>query len=111
MPNYLFSIPNNTSGLDPVVIGTITSVPSLAPFLLVFVWMFVFVGGVIRQRQKSFNTDYAAWACLASLSTLIVALLMSIVAGFISLSQLITVLTLNLICGVWLFLDRRQSEV
>lgn len=108
---YLFNFPNDTSGMDALAVDTISSVNLLPPFLLLFVWFFVFIAGSGRQKSKNFTADYPMWSVVASLCTLMCALIMSVVAGFIRLEWLVIVIVITIFSGVWLFLERRSSEV
>jgi len=76
-----------------------------------FVFFTVFLGGITRQKARTGTADYPTWSIIASLSILIVALLFSVTAGFIRLDWLIIVVSLNILSAVWLFLDKRSSEI
>jgi len=108
---YLYTLPNATSGIDAIALQTFTSFPWISPLVLLFVYMVVFLGGITRQKIRTTTADYPAWSILASLSTLIIALLLSVSSGFIRLDWLIIVLSLNVLSAVWFFLDKRSSEV
>ena len=107
----LFNLPNATDGIDNIAIQTVGSVNAFTPLLLVFVFFVVLIGGSTRQKGRTGQGDYALWSVVASISTLMVALLMSTITGLISLDYLIIVVVVTIFSGVWLFLDRRQSEV
>lgn len=107
----LYTLPNATEGIDEIAIQTIIAVPSLSPLILFFVYFVIFLGGIARQLFKSGTADYASWSVVATLSTFMVALVMSIKVGFIRLDWLGIVIGLTILSGVWLFLDRKQSEV
>jgi len=111
MFNYLYNLPNSTEGMDNILIQTITTIPSFTPLLLVFVFFVVFLGGVGRQKTRVGTADYAMWSTVASLSTFIIAMIMSMVEGIIRLDWLIIVVVITIFSGIWLFLDRKQSEV
>lgn len=108
---YLYDLPNATSGIDAIALQTFTSFPWISPLVLLFVYMVVFLGGITRQKIRTGTADYPAWSILASLSILIIALLLSVSSGFLRLDWLIIVLSLNVLSAVWFFLDRRSSEV
>jgi len=107
----LYDLPNSTTGMDDILVETITAVPSFTPLLLLFVFFVVFLGGISRQKLKTGTADYAMWSVVASLATFMIALIMSMVEGIIRLDWLIIVVAVTIFSGVWLFLDRRQSEV
>jgi len=108
--DYLYELPNATN-LDDILVQTGTTMSAFVPFLLLFVFFIVFLGGVARQKARTGTSDYPAWAVVASISTLMVVLIMSVIEGLIHLDWLIIVVTITIFSGVWLFLDRRQSEV
>ncbi len=107
----LYNLPNSTAGADDILVDTVASVPGLSSLLLVFVFFVVFLGGISRQKARSGSADYPMWSVTASLSTFLVALIMSLVEGLIRLDILIVVTVVTIFCGVWLFLDKRAGEV
>lgn len=107
----LYNLPNATDGLDTILTETVTSVPSLAPLLLVFVFFVVMLGGIGLQTKRLGTADYPMWSVVASLSVFLIALLMSVNEGLIRLDWLAIILVITIFSGVWLFLDRKQSEV
>jgi len=108
---YLYDLPNSTAGIDAIAIQTFSSFPWMTPLILMFVFFVVFLGGITRQKARTGTADYPTWSILASLSILIVALLFSVSAGFIRLDWLVIVFSLNILSAIWLFLDRRSSEI
>jgi len=109
--DYLYNLPNSTEGIDAIALETINIFPGLVPMLLLFVFLVVFIGGSTRQKITRGSGDYAAWALIASIATLLPALLFSITAGFIQLDWLIIVVSLNILSAIWFFLDKRITEV
>lgn len=107
----LYNLPNATNGADSFITQTIAEIPSLVPSLLLFVWFSVFLGGILKQKTRSFNVDYSLWSVIASLGTLMIAFILSTVTGTIRLDILIIVLVITIFSGVWFFLDRKASEV
>lgn len=107
--DYLFTIPNATN-LDEAIVQT-SATFSFAPLLLLFVFLTVFLGGINRQKARTGTSDYAMWATTAALSTFMIALIMTLTSGLISLEWLVVVVVLTIFCGVWLFLDRKSSEI
>ena len=108
---YLYDLPNNTSGMDQILVDTVTAVPSFAPLLLVFVFFVVFLGGIGRQKLRTGTADYSMWCVIASLSTFMITLIMSTISGIIRLDVLVIVTAVTIMSGVWFFLDRKPQEV
>ena len=108
---YLYNLPNATGGADEIITETITAFPALVPLILFFVFAVVFLGGITRQKIRTGTADYSAWAIIASMATLLPALLFSVNAGFIRLDWLIIVISMNILSAVWFFMDRKISEV
>ncbi len=108
---YLYNLPNATSGIDAVMIQTMGSFPWLGALILMFVYLVVFLGGITRQKNKIGTADYSAWAIIASIATLIPALLLSVNGGYIQLDWLIIVVGLNILSAIWFFLDKKPSEI
>ena len=108
---YLYNLPNATSGADAILSQTTNVFPSFTPLILFFVFGVVFLGGITRQKLRTGTADYSAWAIIASIATLLPALLFSVSSGFIRLDWLLIVISLNILSAVWFFLDRKASEV
>lgn len=107
----LYSVPNSTSGLDAIVVDVVTAVPSLTPLILAFTFFVVWLGGIARQKLRTGTSDAAMWCVVASLATFMVAMIMTMIEGIINIIWLAVVITLTILAGFWLFMDRRQSEV
>jgi len=101
--DYLYNLPNSTEGIDAIALETINIFPGFVPMLLLFIFLVVFIGGSTRQKITRGSGDYAAWAVIASIATLLPALLFSITAGFIQLDWLIIVVSLNILSAIWFF--------
>ena len=109
--DYLYSLPNSTSGVDSIVVQTVSVVSIFIPLLLVFVFFVVFLGGIARQKARLGTADYPLWSVVASLSTFMVSLILTLYEGLIRLDWLVIVIVIAIFSGVWLFLDRKVSEV
>lgn len=108
---YLYTLPNSTADIDTILSQTTNVFPAFTPLILFFVFFVVFLGGITRQKLRTGTADYPAWAIIASMATLLPALLFSVNAGFIRLDWLIIVLSLNLLSAIWFFMERKSSEV
>ena len=109
---YLYDLPNSTEGIDAIMLQmTSGSFSFIVPMFLFFTFLVVFIGGITRQKTKVGTSDYSAWAVLASISTLLIALLFSITAGYIELTVLVLVVALTIGSGIWFFFDRKPSEM
>ena len=110
--DYLYALPNSTEGIDSLILQmTQGSFYWIVPVMLFFTFILVFMGGISRQKIKTGTADYSAWAIMASMATLLPALLFSVSAGFIRLDWLIIVVVLNIVSAIWFFLDRNITEV
>lgn len=110
--SYLYTLPNATSGIDSIVSQMTTgSFYWFVPLILFFTFLIVFIGGITRQKLRTGTADYSAWAIIASIATLLPALLFSVSSGYIRLDWLVIVVMLNILSSVWFFLDRKISEV
>ena len=109
---YLYNLPNATNGSDAIIIQMTTgSFYWFVPMFLFFTFMIIFIGGITRQKIKTGTSDYAVWAVLASIATLLPALLFSVTAGFIRLDWLVIVVALNILSAIWFFLSMKITEV
>ena len=109
MVNYTFNYPTGVTP-DDVLISTATAVPVFPMMLLVFTWTMVFFGGLQKQAARQGYADIPQWAVLASLSTTLLSLVMTIKEGLISLPILMVVISITILTGVWFFLSRGRFE-
>lgn len=109
--DYLYSLPNATTGLDDIAVQTATALPEFTPLLMVFVFFVVFLGGISRQKARSGFADYPMWSVVASISVFIIALLLTLVEGLIHIDWLVIITVITIFSGIWLFLDRKSSEI
>ena len=107
----LYNQPNLTSGIDDALITTVAEVSVFIPFLLVFVFGVVFVGGSISQKRRTGAVDIPLWATLASVITLITALPFTLKTGLINTLTLGIIVTITLLSGFWLFTSQNRNEV
>lgn len=103
----LYTFPNATGGFDSIAVQVQTAVPIFSPMILVFVFFVVMAGGISRQKGRTGTADYPMWSVVGSLSMFVVALILSVISGFISVVQLVIVTVVTIFSGLWLFLDRR----
>lgn len=106
----LYTLPNST-GIDQILIDTVSAVPSLTPLLLAFTFFIVFLGGSGMQKTRLEKVDFPMWAVVASLCTFMVALIMSMKSGLIQLGWLVIVLVVAIMSVAWLYYDRRSGEI
>lgn len=111
----IFNIPNITSagtdtGIDDFIILTIAEVPIFTPMFLLFVFGIVLIGGITAQKRRSATVDLPMWVTMASLSTFMISLPLTLVAGLIDIFTLSIVVSVTLMSGIWLFLDRNRRE-
>jgi len=106
----LFNIPNISNGVDNFLVDTIAEVPVFTPMFLLFVFGIVLIGGMTSQKRRSGTGDLPMWVTLASLSTFMIALPLTLVGGLINILTLSIVVSVTLMSGIWLFLDRNRRE-
>lgn len=106
----LYTIPNGTDGMDTVMIGVMSEVPSFVPSLLFFVFMTIFLSGSISQRKRAGSSDTPMWMTIAGISTLMVALPLTITAGLVDTITLSILVVVTVMAGFWFFMSRSRSE-
>jgi len=111
----IFNIPNITSagtdtGIDDFIILTIAEVPIFTPMFLFFVFSIVLVGGITAQKRRSVTIDLPMWVAVASLSTFLISFPLTLSTGLIDTFTLSIVVSVTLMSGIWLFLDRSRRE-
>lgn len=106
---YTYELPNGTSP-DKILVGVSTSVPAFPIMILVFTYFLIFIGGSVRQNKRFGYSDMPVWAVLASLATLLMALVFTINSGMISLQTLLVVVAVTILSAIWYFLSRGRFE-
>lgn len=107
----IYEQPNLTSGFDDLLISLSHSVPAFFPMFLIFVFGVVFIGGIISQRKRTGSSDIAMWAVIASLSTLMTTLPLTLSAGIIEGHILSIVVVVTIFSGIWFFTSQNRNEV
>ena len=107
----LYDIPNITNGFDDFLVLLVAEVPIFIPMFLFFVFGVVLVGGVVSQKKRSATVDFPMWVTMASLSTFMISLPLTLLEGLIDIFTLSIVVAVTLMSGIWLFLDRNRREV
>lgn len=107
----LYTLPSNNTGIDQIVIDTISVIPIFTPLLLAFVYFIVVLSGISMQVVRTGTADYPMWSTIGGIASTMTALILSVSSGFVNLQWLIVSLTITIFSAVWLFLDKRQSEV
>ena len=107
----LYDIPNMTDGFDNALIDIAGSVSVFTPMFLLFVFGVVFIGGATSQKRRTGTVDMPMWSVIASLSTLMVSLPLTLASGLIQIQVLGILVALVLMGGIWLFLSRNRNEV
>lgn len=107
----LYTLPNITNGFDDALVGLNSTVSIFIPMLLLFVFGVVFLGGMMSQKRRTNMMDAPMWSTVASLSTLMVALPMTLTSGIIELKILSPVVVVTILSGLWLFLSSNRNEV
>lgn len=106
----LYNPPNQTTGIDTIFIDIMSEVPSFVPSFLFFIFMVVLLSGTISQRRRSGSADTPMWMTIAGISTLMVALPLTLTLGLIDVVTLSIVVVVTVVSGFWFFMSRSRSE-
>lgn len=107
----LYTPPNLTGGIDDAILDTAASVPALPIGLLVFTFFTVLVGGSSMQNRRTGYADIPLWSLLASVSILLLSLIMTMKKGLIDGSVLGIVVAITIITGLWYFMSNGRNQV
>jgi len=105
----LFSEPNLTSGIDDALVSTAQSVPAFPAMILVFTFLVVLLGGSSNQKRRIGYADYPFWAALASIATMMIALIFTLGQGMIDITTLGIVIAVTIMSGLWFFLSKGRT--
>ena len=106
----LYNQPNLTSGIDDAIVSTAQSVPAFPIMILFFIYFMVLIGGSSSQKRRTGSADIPFWNVLASLSVLLISLIMTIGVGMIDLTTLGIVVAITIMSGLWFFLSKARGE-
>ena len=107
----LYELPNMSGGIDDALIGTASAVPAFTPMLLIFVFATVLLGGILSQKRRMGVVDFPLWTTIASLSTFMTALPLTLATGLIDLTTLSIVVAITIFSGIWFFTSHNRNEV
>lgn len=107
----LYDLPNATTGIDAIIVDTATSIPMIVPMLLLFVFGIVLLGGSSSQKRRTGYSDIPFWSVLASISTLMICLPLTLISDAINIITLSVVVVITLLSGLWYFMNRNRYEV
>lgn len=107
----IYNATNLSGGVDSALIDVARNVPTFIPMFLVFIFIVIFMGGSSAQKRRTGYSDMPMWATISSLAVFMMSLILGLKDGLMSLGTLGIVIGITLISGVWLFLDRRSSEI
>lgn len=107
----LFDQPNLTGGLDETMVEVVSTINTFIPGLLLFVWFTVFLGGSSSQKLRSGYSDWPQWSLLASISTLLISLMLTLKVGLINLETIGVVVGIAIMSALWFFLSKGKGEL
>jgi|TARA_Y100000310_G_scaffold30186_1_gene28727 hypothetical protein len=107
----LYNQPNLTDGIDNIIIDISLAVPQFIPMFLLFIFATIFIGGSIAQKGRTGFADMPMWAVISSMMVVVITMPMTIVLGLINFKILGIVVALSMASFIWLFLDRRNTEI
>ena len=110
MTDYLYNLPNSTT-LDGALVSSTNGISIFIPLLLFFFYCFVSFGGMIMQKKRTGEADAPMWLTLGGISTIMLSLPMTLIAGLINVETLSIAVAVTILSGVWLFLDRGKNEI
>ena len=106
-----YDVPNFTTGVDGVLVDVVQQVPSFIGAFLFFVWALVFLGGTASQKARSGWADSPMWAVMASISTVMLTIILSLTAGLMDTLTFGIVIGVTIFSSIWLFMSRGRGEV
>lgn len=106
---YLYEIPNSTT-IDGSLVQIAEQIPAFVPMILLFVFFTVLLSGSIAQRNRIGRSDVSMWSVIASISTLMIASMMTLISGLILLPTLIIVVVITIFTGAWFLLTKNRYE-
>lgn len=108
----LYTQPNLSAGIDDVIITTAQAVPSFPIMFLVFMYIFIFVGGISNQKRRTGSADVPFWSVLSGLTITFLSLIMTLGStGIISAYTLGIIVAITILSAVWFFLSKQRGEI
>lgn len=111
MVDYIYPLPNLTSGLDGAIVEVSTAVPAFPIMTLVFVFFTVLLGGSASQNKRQGYADIPLWSLMASVSMFLVSLVMTLKAGILPSWVFGIVVSINILIGFWYFMSRGKGDI
>ena len=107
----IYEQPTLEGGIDQTLVEVARAVPSFIIGFLVFIFGIVFITGSLIQKRRTGYADMPMWATMASLSTFLISLILTIKSGLITIETLGIVVAITILSGLWLFLSRGRGEL
>jgi hypothetical protein len=107
----IYSDVNLTGGFDGALISMASQIPALPIGVLLFTFFVVLLGGTSSQSRRYGYADFPMWTLFASLSCLLLSLVMTLKVGLIGLDILGIVVALNILSAFWYFTSKGRGEV
>ena len=113
----LYNLPNATGGMDDILVqiiqkvpGVHEGIPSFMVMTTMFIYLFVFIGGMGLQSKRTGSADAPLWSTLGLVAASFLNLIFSLGVGIIDPIVLGITFALTMFSALWLFIDRGKSE-
>lgn len=106
----IYTQPNLSSGMDDGLIEIATTSQAFPIGLLLFTFIIVLMGGSSAQNRRTGYADMPFWSLLASISCLLLSLIMSLKSGIITGYTLSVVVAINILTAIWFFNSKGRYE-
>lgn len=111
MVDFIYATPNLTTGLDGTLVDIAGAVPAFIPSFLFFIFFVVLLSGASSQKKRTGSIDFPMWSLMASFSTFLVAMILTLQDGLMNLEILSIVIAVLIMNGLWFFLSKAKGEV
>jgi len=109
---YTYELPNITGGgFDSGITGIVSIIPEFIPIFLFSIYLTVMIGGMLAQKSRTGYSDMPMWSTLGALTTLLLALPMTLTGGIIEPTVVTIIIIVTIMSALWLFLSKGRNEI
>jgi hypothetical protein len=105
-----YEILTNGTSITDILVNVSINEPGLFPMLLLFIYAVVAGAGYVSQIKRTVNSNMLMWMTISGMVTTVIAILLYMVAGLISIETLTLCVVVFVGTAMFYFLKNIFSE-
>jgi hypothetical protein len=109
LPFWLYSLPENVTEPDVLLVKITEQVPGLVPALLFMIWAIITIGGYFTQERRIGTGHFPMWFTIGGLITTTISFILYLIPGLLNLEMVIILIAVTFGSAMWYFLASRSD--